>query len=105
MQPVAKDAETTRVAEGNMERWAANTCDRRAKELSAGMCASVMRSRRRPSRTTTTTRRMLELPLLWVPQPRGIARAQEQDVERGHERAPSQHPTWATRTSCGRELP
>src|SRR5262245_21663715 len=44
-----------------MERWAAKVCDRREKPLSAGMCASPMRSRRRPSRTTTTTLRIAPL--------------------------------------------
>lgn len=28
------------LADGNVERWAAKTCDRAAKRLSAGMCAS-----------------------------------------------------------------
>ena len=51
-------ADTTRVADGNMDRWAAKLCARAAKRASAGVLSSLMRSRRMPSSTTTTARRI-----------------------------------------------
>lgn len=55
-QPVAKQAETTRVADGKTDRWAEKTVAIPAKLASAGVVAGEIISRRRPSNTTTTTR-------------------------------------------------
>src|SRR5262245_13532238 len=52
------EADTTRVADGNTERWAAKLCARSANRASAGVRGASIRSRRRPSSTTTTTRRI-----------------------------------------------
>src|SRR5262249_23863387 len=59
------EADTTRVADGNTEPWAAKLCARWAKRASAGVRASPIRSRRRPSSTTTTTRRIASLSRFW----------------------------------------
>ena len=61
-QPVAMLAETTRVAEGNTERWAAKHVASAAKAARQGMCSGVTLSRRTPSRMTTTARGMAMLP-------------------------------------------
>ena len=53
VQPV-NDADTTRVAEGNMERWAAKLCDRRATAPAPG-AVLVDQGPPQPSSTTTTT--------------------------------------------------
>ena len=62
-QPVANEAETTRVAEGNIERCAAKPAPRERQSAPAPACvSSPIRSRRMPSSTTTTARR-IRIPL------------------------------------------
>lgn len=60
-QPVAKQAETTRVADGKTDRWAEKTVAIPAKSARAGVVAGEIISRRRPSSTTTTTRLFMSM--------------------------------------------
>src|SRR5262249_51358290 len=60
----ANEADTTRVADGNTELWAAKLCERRANRASAGVRTSSIRSCRRPSSTTTPTPRIAQHPVL-----------------------------------------